>query len=842
MEKRRGETQCLGQTRIEGIWRQFSVCDTRPKNFGWAAAILFSFLGAQAAPIQLLSVGSTSPINAQGTSADAKYRSPLNESFGRLPLSFETTDAEGSRFLCRGLDSHVWLSPVEAVLEIEPARKGHRKLPAVDAPTSPGTADAPAGPPLRIQWLGANPNARAVPAEELPTKANYFIGNNAAQWRTQVPTYAKVRYQMVYPGIDLVYYGNQRQLEYDFVVAPGADPEPIAWRYEGAARIQIEEGGDLIVHTVGGKLRHHRPVAYQNMNGERKPISVGYVVRESDGRTVGFRVGPYDRTRPLIIDPVLVYSALLGGTGLDKGWDIAVDPDGSVYLTGETASANFPTNNALYPSNSSDRINQRDVFVAKLDAEGTNLVYSTYLGGGGDDAGFGIALDSVGDVYVTGVTASPNFPFPATATNSISTNLHGAAGLGIYPYDAFVVKLDPAGSQLLYSTFIGGTQPDSAMGIAVDEAGRIYVVGATASADFPTNGTTRPFAGGPHDAFVLKLTTGSTNLIYSTYLGGTGDDYGFGVAVDSAGSAVVVGLTTSADFPWTTNALQTNFAGGPYDVFITKLSPDGATQLYSTYLGGTADDEAHRVVLDNLGNICLAGFTTSLDFPTNNALYSANHGFADAFVVKLDPSGANLIYSTYLGGAFNDEVWGIAVDTNRNVYVIGGTSSPDFPTVNAYQSFLRGSENVFVTRLNANGTALDYSTYLGGFSIDEGYAIAVDHAGNAYITGRTSSANFPVYPPTNVAPTNFFAEDVFVAKLFPRNAELRAELSGPGAVTIRWPYGLPNFELQSTSELGTTNIYWATVTNTAPTVVGDDYSLSFTNVSGDQFFRLRRSQ
>jgi hypothetical protein len=533
----------------------------------------------------------------------------------------------------------------------------------------------------------------------------------------------------------------------------------------------------------------------------------------------------------------------LGGAGLDKGWDIAVDTNGYAYLTGETSSANFPTNNALYPANSSARIIQRDVFVAKLGAEGTNLVYSTYLGGSGDDAGFGIALDGAGDVYVTGVTASPDFPFPATATNSISTNLHGAAVLGIYPYDAFVVKLDTAGSQLLYSTFIGGTQPDSAMGIAVDDAGGIYVAGATASADFPTNGTTRSYAGGLHDAFVLKLTTGSTNLIYSAYLGGTGDDYGFGVAVDSAGSAVVVGLTTSADFPWTTNALQTNFAGGPYDVFITKLSPDGATQVYSTYLGGTGDDEARRVVVDNLGNICLAGFTTSLDFPTNNALYPANHGFADAFVAKLDPSGANLIYSTYLGGAFNDEAWGIAADSNRNVYVIGKTSSPDFPITNAYQSILLGQEYVFVTRINANGTALDYSTFLGGFHDNAGYGIAVDPAGNAYLTGLTTSPDFPIYPATNGVGSVFAGVgDVFVAKLFPRNAELRAESSGPGAVTIRWPYGLPNFELQSASDLGTTNIDWAPATNPPPTVVGEDNSLSFTNVSGDQFFRLQRSQ
>jgi len=416
--------------------------------------------------------------------------------------------------------------------------------------------------------------------------------------------------------------------------------------------------------------------------------------------------------------------------------------------------------------------------------------------------------------------------------------------LGLYPYDAFVVKLDAAGSNLLYSTFIGGTQPDGGNAISVDGAGRIYVVGGTGSVDFPTNGTTRPFAGGTYDAFALKLTTSSTNLTYSAYLGGRGDDYGFGIAVDSAGSAVVVGVTTSAlDFPLA-NAIQTNFAGGQYDVFITKFSPNGATRLFSTYLGGDGNDETRRVVLDDLGDICLAGFTTSFNFPTNtNSLYPTNSGFADAFVVKLDPSGTNLIYSTYLGGALNDEAWGIAVDTNRNVYVIGRTSSADFPAVNAFQSTLRGLGNVFVARLNSSGTALDYSTYLGGLFSDDGYGIAADRAGNAYITGLAGSPDFPVYPATNGTLSVFSGvSDVFVAKLFPRNAELRAESSGLGEVTVLWPFGLPNFELQSAADLGTTNINWAAVTNATPTVVGDDNTLTFTNLSGNQYFRLRRGQ
>ena len=835
MEMRNG----LRQTRMAGGRCDFSGRDRWPGKLCLVAAFLFAFLPVEAAPIQLLSLGSTSPIGAQKTRPDEKSRSQLSESFGRFPLTFEFADIEGSRFLCRRPGSRIWVSPVEAVLMFDPAQKPHRRSSAVEAFTSLSTDETPPGPPLRIKWVGANAKARVVPAEELRTKVNYFIGNNPSQWRTQMPTFGKVRCESVYPGIDLVYYGNQRQLEYDFVVAPGTNPETIAWRYEGAEKILIEEDGDLIVHTIGGKVRQHRPVAYQNVDGKRQEITAGYHFRGSDRQTIEFEIGSYDRTRPLIIDPVLVYSSFLGGAGLDKGWDIAVDTNGFVYLTGETTSANFPTNNAQYPTNSGGL---RDVFVAKVGAEGTNLVYSTYLGGSGDDTGFGIALDGAGDVYLTGVTASPNFPIVG---NAISAHLHGTPSLGLYPYDAFVVKLDAGGSNLLYSTFIGGTLPDGGNAIAVDGAGQIYVTGVTGSADFPTNGTTSAFAGATYDAFLLKLTTNSTNLIYSSYLGGAGDDYGFGVAVDLSGSAVVVGLTTSpVSFP-ITNAFQTNFAGGLYDVFITKFSPDGATRLFSTLLGGDGDDEARRVALDSLGNIYLAGFTSSVNFPTNsNALSPTNSGSFDAFVVKLDPSGTNLIYSTYIGGVLNDQAWGLAVDTNGNVYVVGRTTSPDFPTVNAYQPTLHGLENAFVARLNSNGTALDYSTYLGGFLTDDGYGIAVDQAGNAYITGLTGSPDFPVYPATNGAGSVFGGglSDAFVAKFFPRNAELQSELPGPGTVTIRWPYGLPNFELQSADDLGVTNLIWATFTNSIPTVAGNDYLLTFTNISTNQFFRLRRAQ
>jgi hypothetical protein len=384
----------------------------------------------------------------------------------------------------------------------------------------------------------------------------------------------------------------------------------------------------------------------------------------------------------------------------------------------------------------------------------------------------------------------------------------------------------------------------------VDGSGNVYVAGETESADFPTNATSLPF-GGVHDAFVVKLTATDTNLLYATYLGGSGDDRGLSVAADSAGDAVVVGVTTSTNFPVTTNAIQTNYFAGLYDIFITKLSPDGASRLFSTYLGDYGDDEAARVALDISGNIYVTGLTTSTNFPvltTNspaaNVLCSTNSGVQDAFVIKLDPSGTNVIYWTFLGGILDDEGWSIISDTNGSAYVVGLTSSTNFPTTNAFQASVSGLTNdAFVLKLNPLGTAIDFSTYFGGVDADNGFGIALDGGGNVYISGTTVSTNFPVYPATNGLQTFYGGGtgDAFIAKFFPRNAELRAQLSGPNDVTVFWPLGLPNFELQFTDVLDVTNILWSDIA-TPPTPVGDNNAITFTNVNGSTFFRLHRTQ
>jgi len=775
--------------------------------------------------------------------AQASFSARVRGTFGPLPLLFEPADGSDVAFVCRGPGYALLVSPAEAVVTINRKRRVDRaaRITRLSGAVTSGEPALHSRAPvasLQMRLAGADREARVVGAAKLATTVNYLIGNDPRRWRTGVPTFSRIHFQNVYPGVDLVYYGNQRQLEYDFIVAPGADPYRIALRFEGAEQVEVDARGDLIVGVAGGQVRQHKPVVFQEINGARREIAGRYVLVESSRRTVGLEIGDYDRNRPLVIDPALVYSSYLGGTDFDRAWDIAVDAQGNAYLAGETSSTNLAGAGAPASAYNGGLC---DVFVAKVAASGTNLVYATYLGGNDEDAAFGIALDPAGNVYVAGLTSSTNFP---VTTNAVSSALHGTPYFGHYPYDAFVAKLDTSGGRLLYATYLGGTNADVASAIAVDGNGNVYITGETTSGDFPTNAVSSAF-GGFHDAWVAKLTGTDSNLVYSTFLGGTGDDRGQGIAVDSSGNAVVVGYTSSIDFP-VTNALQTNFAGGLYDIFVTKLGSDGATKLFSSYLGGSGSDEAFRVALDGAGSAYLTGSTTSTNFPGASLPYSTNSGFADAFVLKLDATGTNLVYSSYLGGLSNDQGWSIAVDRNGSAYVVGTTASSDFPTTNAFQSALAGSDDAFVAKVNAGGTALEYATFFGGSGSDQGYGIALDNAGNAYVAGTTASLDFPVFPSTNGIATAFAGGtgDAFLAKFFPRNATLRAA-RGTGSesndVTILWPYGLPDYHLEFATGLEGTNTTWMTVTN-APTGVGDDYTVTLTNSSGDSFFRLRRVQ
>jgi hypothetical protein len=586
-----------------------------------------------------------------------------------------------------------------------------------------------------MRLVGANPAAKAKGEEELPGKANYFIGNDPDKWRTNVPTYAKVRYEGVFPGVDLVFYGNQRQLEHDFVVSPGADASRIAFRLGGSKKVSLDAEGNLVIVVEGGELRLQRPLIYQDGSGGRRDIPGGYLLKGA--REVAFIVDAYDHTKPLVIDPVLAYSTYLGGSSEDSGNCISVDSSGNAYVAGTTYSTNFPTTRGAFQTSLAGVAN---VFITKLNPGGSGLVYSTYLGGSGGDGALGIAVDSSGNAYVTGSTESSDFP---TTAGAFQTTFGGGN------FHVFVTKLNPTGTALAYSTYLGGSYAEEGNSIAVDSSGDAYVIGSTASSNFPTTaGAFQTSLMSTGSTFVTKLNRSGSALVYSTFLEGSGGSSplapGNSIAVDSSGNAYVIGIAESADFPTIPGAFQTTYSGGWENPFVTKLNPAGTALVYSTFLGGDTDLGV-GIAVDSSGNAYLTGSTNSNDFPTTvGAFQTSRAGGADAFVTKLNPSGSTLVYSTYLGGNNFDSGSGIAIDPLGNAYVAGYTSSTSFPTTaGAFQTSLAGAGNAFVTVLNPSGTALVYSTYLGGNNSDGGRGIAIDSLGNAYVAGSTSSSNFP---------------------------------------------------------------------------------------------------
>ena len=593
------------------------------------------------------------------------------------------------------------------------------------------------------------------------------------------PPYAQVRYEETYPGIDLVFYGNQEgRLEHDFVVRPGADPRAIQLGFEGVGRIEIDGQGDLVLPltpagptgAAGGArrtLRLERPRLYQETSGRRKEIPGRYVLRgPSTARRVGFDVGPYDRTRPLVIDPVLRYSSYLGGLpGVNA---IAVDADGNAYVTG-MSQGGCATNGYQPPC-------AVPAFVNKLSPDGTALLYSSYIGGDiAGTEGAGVAVDSQGNAYVTGTTESPDFPVTPGAVDPLCDCLWLDFENWIYSTipDAFVAKLDPTGSTLVYATYLGGAGVEHGRAIAIDGAGNAFVTGDTEAADFPTANPLQSSAGGG-DAFVAALNSTATALLYSTYLGGTAYDQGFGIALDAAGNAYVTGQTNSTDFPVVNPIEAAPAAGGggsgSDDVFVTKLDPTGAALLYSTYLGGSDSDAGYAVAVDGSGRAYVTGRTVSTDFPTVAAYQAVAGGAWDAFVFRVNAAGTALDYSTYLGGSRSDQAYGIAVDASGSAYVAGATDSADFPLASPVQAALRGNPgaaDAFVARLDGAGGGLLHSTYLGGASHDGGAAVALDPQGNVYVAGSASSDDFPVVPGVYSASRSWWPGSVegFVAKI-----------------------------------------------------------------------------
>ena len=713
--------------------------------------VAMSFPAASASP--------ASP--SQSTSPARKAR--IVETYGKLPLSFEANTGQADKtmkFLSRGRGYGLYLTGNEAELTLcqtvsSAARGDIRRKPS-------SILKSAACNVFRMQLAGAVGKTEPVGEEQLPGTVNYFIGSDPAKWYTGIPTYAKVHYRGIYPGIDLIYYGNQRQLEFDFVVAPNADPKAIVLKVgaglvparpaaqslpaasHGRPRgspLQIATNGDLVIPTEGGELRFRKPLVYQMVGGHRQPVAGEFALLEK--HTVGLRLGNYDRGRALVIDPVLVYSTFLGGSGNPNAaligggaTAIAVDSGGNAYVTGSVYSTNFPVTEGAFETTPGAT---PTAYVTKLNAAGTALVYSTYLGGSGGDYGSAIAMDAAGDAYVAGQTASSNFP---VTTGALQTTSKGAAE-GYFT--GFVAELNPSGTNLIYSTYLGGSGGDGATAVAVDAAGEAYVVGQTSSSDFPvTQGafqtTNKAAPAQTSNSFVAKLNSAGTALMYATYLGGSGgplmglggcrsaegpgnnEDGAFAVAVDAAGDAYVAGQALSTDFPVTEGAFQrqSNGAASPStNAFVAKLNPAGSALIYSTYLGGSglhlcgseessasAGDAALALTVDGSGNAYVGGIAFSPDFPVTQGAFQATNrsklttarltgpvvGGPTGFVAKLNPSGSALVYSTYLGGSggvinflpffaqyLGDQASGLAIDGSGNAYVTGSTASTDFP-------------------------------------------------------------------------------------------------------------------------------------------------------------------
>jgi hypothetical protein len=680
--------------------------------------------------------------------------------------------------------------------------------------TADGMAMALPETTLRLEFLGANPSARLEGGDKLPGIVNYFIGNDPSRWRTNIPTYGRITYRDLWPGVDLTYQGRPGALKSTFTIAPGADPAQIRLVYPDAHSLVVDGQGNLIIRANGEEVRESAPLAWQEIDNHHVPVAASYQVT-GDGWSYNFALPEgYDPSYPLIIDPELIYSTFLGGSGGQTGRAVAIDGAGNAYVTGSTSSSDFPTTAGAFDRscgtdsncNFDGIIRHSDAFVVKLNAAGTGLIYATFLGGSDADVGHAIAVDGAGNAHVTGGTSSSNF---STTPGAFDTILSGY-------YDAFVVKLNATGTGLTYATFLGGNNDECVdrCAIAVDGTGSAYVTGDTLSSDFPTTvGAFDTSHNGAKDVFVVKLNAAGTGLAYATFLGGSGGDGGSAIAVNGAGNAYVTGATFSSNFPATPGAFDTSFGGGTCfegpccDAFVVKLDAGGTGLTYATFLGGSGGDDGGRAIaVDEAGSAYVTGVTSSSDFPTTPGAFDTSFGGGacflgpceDAFVVKLNAAGNGLAYATFLGGGDVDYSWAIAVDEAGSAYVVGETRSPDFPTTAGAFDTTCGTDgncnpflddyrhtDAFVVKLKAAGTGLSYATFLGGSRSDYGRAIAVDGAGSAFVTGQTSSSDFPITAEAFDTSYNG-GNDAFVARL--------AMGGGPELVGLEVTQAIQNLE------------------------------------------------
>jgi hypothetical protein len=677
-------------------------------------------------------------------------------SFGRatesettsLPVFFEPNRGQSDddvRFIGRGNGFALLLKSSEAVIGLRSPLKSEvpKEKRAITARVS-------------MKLEGANASSLVFGTDKLDGRVSYFLGNDQSKWLRDVETYSRVCYPAVYSGIDLVFHTAEQQLEYDFNLAAGADPNAIRLRFDGADEMKIDCGGSLVIRTAAGELTHKKPVAYQEIAGARTPVTAEFI-QFGDG-AIGFNVGDYDSTRALVIDPTLVFSSYLGGMAADTGRSIAALPSGDVLIAGDSFSSDFLTKATT--SNS-------DVFLGRLTKNGGTFSY-LFFGGMGNDTVTGLATDATGDfVYLAGFTESTDFPI----FKSVNSALAG-------PSDAFVVLLKPAESAILSSSLVGGSGQETSVSVAVDSTGSTYLAGRTTSLDFPTQGAIQPaYGGGDSDAFVTKLSTDGASLVYSTYLGGNGTENLLartGIKVDSSGNAFVVGDTQSGNFP-TLGALRAVKSGpaATFDGFIAKINPTGSAFVFSTFVGGSDDDFATALAIDGTGNSYITGRTRSTSFTGSSATRSSAAN-SDAFVAKLNATGSALTYLTFVGGTPGDEQSNaIAIDA-AGVAVIAGSAGSGLSTANAIQSFFKGGQaDAFVARLTSAGV-VNFSTYLGGSGDEVANGVALDSEGHIFLDGFTDSQDFLVFAALRT--TNNGGRDIFLARIDPDEAANRPVL------------------------------------------------------------------
>jgi hypothetical protein len=659
--------------------------------------------------------------------------------YGKLPLRFEPNDGQIDarvHYLARAKRYTVFLTSDAAVLS---ARSVH------------GTVDDQ-GAVVRMRFLGANPAPAMQGTKRLSSYSNYFVGKNSKEWRTGVPNYAEVQASNLYPGIAVHYYGNEREMEYDLIVEAGANPDSIRIGLEGPTPAEIDSSGNAAVKFGDGEFQLHKPVVYQlDGRGKRTVISGSYVL--SAANELRFKIGEYDHSRNLIIDPVLSYSTYLGGSLDDVGFGVAVDSSGHAYVTGWSDSTNFPLVNAYQPQDNSSLAN---VFLTKFSADGKSVIFSTYLGGSdsfcGGDYGRAVVVDAAGEAYVAGVAYSSNFPVTSNAYKKSG----GGCGEGGEGGSGFVTRFSADGQSLLYSTYFGGDNfhfPTQILTVALDALGSAYFAGFDQTGQLATPGAFQASldAAGEEGAFVGKLSPDGSSLSYCTYLRAlrSGTTSAASIAVDVSGNAYVTGLAQTNNFPTTPGAFQRTF-GGVSDAFVTVVNPAGSGLVYSTYLGGSDDDYGNGIAVDSNGSVYLTGTASSTDFPTTPGSFQSSYpgGTAVAFVAKLASNGKQLAYSTYLGGSqgsggTTEIAIGPHCRRNCSVTVFGNAWFNNFPLKNPIQT----SGDLFVSILNPAGTQLgSYSTLVGSPSGDQPAAVALDAHFNVYVAGYTSSAAFPTTP------------------------------------------------------------------------------------------------